>query len=211
MENKIFEKTWVILRPSYNQNGDLINVGIVGTGFFITKNKFITAYHCVKKEVFIPNESYNNTNILIMSPIGDSITIEEKDVKFYTEFDITLININSEFPYLKNKRNIKINDSIYNIGYPSNQIMSLLKTNPLKIKATQVCWGSILNIVNNYSIKSNDVNIENKEVFVLDYTVDVGFSGGPLLSSGKIIGMMSHINPETNTAVAINSKYFYSL
>ena len=57
----------------------------------------------------------------------------------------------------------------------------------------------ILKIFHNFSSNSPDVNIHNKKVIILDYSLEKGYSGGPLFSNdNKVIGMMSMKLPSSD-------------
>ena len=204
MENKI----WIILRPHYSPLGVLEKVGICGTGFFIDNDTFISSYHILNESSFIPNSNYFNKNILIASPEGKKIEITSKNIyKLLPEIDISIMKINGQKEYFETEETYSKNDKVKNFGYPerhSKEIFQILNPENFQVKKQFEQSGRILKIDKNYSINANDVKIFNKKVIILDYSSEMGFSGGPLLKNGKVIGVMSHLYPQNKNVIAIS-------
>ena len=78
-----------------------------------------------------------------------------------------------------------------------------------EIKDLQIVWGNVAKTVNNYSVDANDVSLKDERVHLVDYNLERGFSGGPLLQGNRVIGMMSHRCPNTGMIAAVDSQYFY--
>ncbi|GIU68166.1 MAG: hypothetical protein KatS3mg001_016 [Candidatus Pacearchaeota archaeon] len=202
MDNRV----WLILRPHYSPSGALEKVGICGSGFFINKGTFVTSYHILNESSFIPNAFYFNKNIFLVNPKGKKIEINVEDVyKFIPELDITIIKIDGGERFLI-EEDYNEGDYVKNLGYPERYSKEILEPKEIRIKNQFEQEGKILKIYNNYSMNANDVKIFNKEVIILDYTSELGFSGGPLLKNKKVIGVMSHIYPQNKNAVAISIK-----
>jgi V8-like Glu-specific endopeptidase len=209
MENRV----WVILRPHYSALGKLQSIGICGAGFFINKNIFITSYHILNETSFMPNAFYFNKNIFLVNPEGKKIEITSENIyKLVPEIDITIIKTSKEENYSENffefDENYLEGEQVKNIGYPESRTEDIISydfnSNSLYIKRQFEQQGKILKCYKNYSINANDVKIFNKKVIILDYTSESGFSGGPLLKNGKVIGIMSHLYPVNKNAVAIS-------
>jgi hypothetical protein len=204
-----FQKVWAVLRPDFDNQGNLRKVGISGSGFFVRPTEFVTAHHCVNSSTFVPNEEYTNEQIILISPLGDQIKIVRDQATFLSELDITLIEVGQNYQYIQNKKDVNVPDNVISSGYPTGQIGSILSKNPLEVKSCQLAWGNIVEVDSEYSIDRNDVSLDNKKIYVLDHRLPQGFSGGPLLSGNRVVGVLSHISPGTNTVVAIDSQYLF--
>lgn len=203
-------KVWVILRPNYGIYGELHEIGICGSGFFINQNIFITCYHCINHSSFCPNGKYNNTDLILLSPNQNEHITESDVIKYDYDRDITYIRISGTNEYFETDYIIEEKDNVYNIGYPSLEIKSLIQPIPLKIIDQRVQYGFIKSIEENYSILSNDVKINKAKAFILNYCSSEGYSGGPLLRDDKVVGIMSHKSPKhRGSIVAIASSDFF--
>lgn len=209
----IKNKIWCVLRPNL-QNGNIIDIGIMGTGFFISENKFITAYHLLNEKCFEANNQYNNDYIILKNLSGNEIKIKSShDITYSPEKDITSITLKEKFDYFDLAFESEESENIINLGFPSNFINHLIdKIGSLHKVVVQK--GKILKNIGNFSSKSNNVNIDGKKIIVTSYSSIVGFSGGPLINNlGKVIGMMSMVIPSgngifSNKAIAISAKEF---
>jgi len=197
-------RVWIVLRPHYSPLGSLEHMGICGTGFFINNNTFISSYHSLNESSFIPNAFYFNKNILLVNPEGKKIEITSKNIyKSLPEIDIIIIKIDGKEKSFESDDDYSEKDIVKNIGYPERYSKEIFDPNNFMIKKQFENYGKILKIFNDYSINANDVKIFNKKVIILDYTSELGFSGGPLLKNNKVIGVMSHLYPKNKNAIAI--------
>ncbi|PJE81896.1 Fe-S cluster assembly ATPase SufC [Candidatus Pacearchaeota archaeon CG10_big_fil_rev_8_21_14_0_10_32_42] len=201
MENKV----WLILRPHYSHLGVLEKVGICGSGFFVKENLFVSAHHNLNESSFTPNERYSNKTIFLLNTDGKKIEVDKSNIyKMFPELDLVILKTNEKEKYFEWEKNFSKDDKVKNIGYPERFSKEILNTQNFKIKKQFENNGEILEVVKNYSIIANDVKIINKKMIILDYTSEIGFSGGPLIKNGKVIGMMSHLRPTDKKAVAIS-------
>ncbi|PCI21319.1 hypothetical protein COB64_00350 [Candidatus Wolfebacteria bacterium] len=195
------EKIWCIIRPNL-ENGEILNIGIMGTGFFVSENKFVTAHHLLNESVFVKNKLYNNDYIILQNILGNRIKIDlHNNINYYPDKDLTSIVFDEKFEYFEMEENVNKNEEVKNLGFPSAHIKDLfsIKNNKFNINKVVEQNGNILEVINNFSSRSNDVNIEKKKVIVTNYASFIGFSGGPLLNKkGKAIGMMSMLVPKGN-------------
>ena len=200
------EKVWMVLRPNY-VNGTLKDIGLCGAGFLINSNTFITAYHCCNESCFVPKENYNNNLLILLPPGKQGLKININECIFCKNKDITFIKLDSNFDYIKKSKPVE-GEKVYNIGYISAKIERYVN-NKLEINSQDKRNGSVIEKCDNYSISAPDVSINNVKIIKLDYSCEVGFSGGPLLNNrNEVIGLMSHKDKSTGNVIAISSEEF---
>lgn len=198
-------KVWVILRPNYKDN-ILESVGVCGTGFFVEKNKFITARHLCNESSFIPNKEYNNNHLIIISPKGEKEIISLQQCTF-TNKDITYIKTTNDYDYLDTE-NILMEEEVYNIGYPTKDYLELIN-NDLSIKEQRKQFGKVIDIINNHSCTFIGGKIENIKVIIVNYSSEEGFSGGPVFNkNNKVVGLMSYTNTINKITTIVSSSEF---
>ena|SRR3989338_522092 len=201
MDNKI----WIIIRPHYSPLGNLEKVGICGADFFINSTTFVTSHHVLNESSFFPNANYFNANIFLIDSEGKKIEITKTHtIKYAPEIDVTYVQTDDKHDYISAEENYSENDDVKNIGYPTRFTKEIF--GDFKIKKQFSADGSILKIKKDYSMNANDVKISNKEVLILNYSSEEGFSGGPLLKGEKVVGIMSHLYPHNRNAIAVSIK-----
>jgi len=158
--------------------------------------------------------------VLLANIFGDNFIIDESDVRCVFDKDLAFIPIrtNDQGTKYKSLRRIKgsYHESyfrdlkVYNLGFPdgfqANTHFKILKIgNSIKgvfDKGVCIQEGSIVKAACVWN-KAKDVNLKNARSFIVNYTSEQGFSGGPLFESqnGNVIGMMSMVVPgEDNRA-----------
>ena len=192
-------KIWAIFKISYDPQNRGAEGGICGSCFFYAKNKFITAHHCFNKNVFIPNKGYPKVKIFLANNDGDIINNPEI-FELFPDYDLTIGQVKNksveELDFIEYPQGKKI----YNLGFPSSRGLKDYQFQPSgekliinKIELNLEKQEGLIKETREKSISANDVNLENKTVFILNYTSELGFSGGPLFDklSNKVIGFMS--------------------
>lgn len=198
---------WCILRPNI-VNSQVSDLGIAGTGFFISPREFVSSYHCLNEASFVPDERYNNDHVILKSPSGDEIHVAPQMVSYYPDMDVSKVMVSRDYSYLDLALNTGIGDPVSNLGYPSGAIgrfISIQSRSPFRFSVSlpDRQAGHILSHSDDFSFNSNDVNIVGKQVIITDYSSIVGFSGGPLLNkNAEVIGMMSMVIPSGNGDLA---------
>lgn len=210
---EIINNIWCVLRPNLS-NTKIKSFGIMGTGFFVSPQKFVTAYHLLQNKSFVPNDNYNNNYIVLKNLLGNEIEVNlENNISYFPDKDLTIINFDQKYDFLELTIHYQNDEDIRNLGFPSESINLLFDENS-NLKQIFQQKGKILKTVNDFSSRTSDVNIKNKKVIVTDYSSMVGFSGGPLINdSGEVVGMMSMVMPDTekifpNKSVAISASEF---
>src|SRR3989344_6546829 len=126
-------KVWCIIRPNLIGN-QIKDIGVMGAGFFISKDRFVTANHVLNQKAFEPDDNYNNNSILLLNLLGDAIILTPKsDISYYKDKDITLIKFEEEHPFIKLENYIQEGQTIFNLGYPSKEINKLITAENGKI------------------------------------------------------------------------------
>lgn len=198
---------WSIVKISYNPLTKKAEGGICGSAFFVKDKVFLSANHCFNDSVFIPNRGYPSVKVFLSNSNGyiiENISIKE----LFPEYDLAigeLIKTDTNVVISSISDDFMIGDSVYNIGFPTDNSLIDYKLNiegekliveSINIKQSQQ-FGKIEDILR-VSVNSNDVRIRDKHMIKLDYSSKVGFSGGPLIlsNSGDVIGIMSFIIPD---------------
>lgn len=206
----------MILRPDF-ENTQLAALGIVGSGFFINSNTFVTSYHLVNERSFTTEKNYNNSSLYLINPVQQSLVIQNSDIdKYLIESNVSYIKTKDDYEYFEIESDVREGMQVFNIGYPSELIARLVNLEPDKITIDKPMEqkGKVTQIISTMSVSANDINIKEKESLILDYSTSSGFGGGPLLSlNNKVVGIMSFVLPEivspVKSAVAISAKEFY--
>ncbi|OGS23331.1 MAG: hypothetical protein A2252_09625 [Elusimicrobia bacterium RIFOXYA2_FULL_39_19] len=194
---------WAIIKVSHNPGTNQAAGGICGTAFFVSKNQFISAHHCFNSPVFIPNHGFSKVKVFLTNESGriiENIAID----KLVPEYDLTIGRLNSHenVDVLPVENDFKVGDAVYNIGFPVGESLvgynlrtsgdELIVEN-VRVKAFQ--QSGIIDSVPIVTVNADDVKIIDKQMIKLSYTSHTGFSGGPLILGGKVIGMMSLVIP----------------
>ncbi|OGS23227.1 MAG: hypothetical protein A2252_09080 [Elusimicrobia bacterium RIFOXYA2_FULL_39_19] len=196
-------ETWAIIKVSYNPGTNQAAGGICGTAFFVSKNTFISAHHCFNSPVFIPNPGFSKVKVFLTNESGriiENIAID----RLVPEYDLTVGRLNNQenADVLPTESEFKVGDEVYNIGFPKDESLvkfnlkisnGKLKVDKVRVKAFQ--QSGTIKATPIAMLSSNDINITGKQVIKLSYTSRRGFSGGPLILGGKVIGMMSLVIP----------------
>lgn len=199
--------TFVIFKISYNPATQQAEGGVCGSCFFINEKEFITAHHCFNDNVLKPNDGYQKVLVLLINSKGYKIYNPEIK-KLYPEHDLTIGKIREGLAYFSSPLFVTtyyIGEKVYNFGYPLSKAIKNyniqivgedLKINNLNISLEKQ-EGTISNI-KIASIIANDIKLENRKIIILDYTSELGFSGGPLISikTQQVIGFMSLVLPQ---------------
>lgn len=196
-------QTWSIIKISYNpSNGHAVG-GICGTAFFIRKHLFISAHHCLNNSVFIPNTGFSKVKVFLADESGRML--DASLVKSIPEYDLTVGKTRKDVDVLPVATDFKIGDAVYNVGFP---VTESLVSMPLSITNGNLTVQKVVvksfrqdGVIEGVPVvdTSNAADVKvNIPMIKLSYTSRTGFSGGPLISGGKVIGMMSFVVPKEN-------------
>jgi hypothetical protein len=200
---------WAIVKISYDPATKKAEGGSCGTAFFINETTFVTAHHGneVNSAMLKPNAGYPNVRVFLANTQGDIID-DFLIVKRAPEFDLALGRIGKANPAVRVcelQTAISAGEKVYNIGFPTDQDIPdysfLIEGQKLiiqRIRMNAAIQEGCIQAIRSVTINSNDVNLQDKMVAVLDHSSRIGFSGGPLVSksSGKVIGFMSFVVPK---------------
>jgi len=203
---------WSFVKISYDPKTLKAEGGSCATVFFVTSTIFVTAHHGLEvgSERFKPSKGFPNVRVFLGNAKGDIIDdfwIEKR----IPEYDLVVGRIRegcATVEVCELQRSIAQKDEVYNLGFPTDQSNRLnytlsMEGDKLIVQRLQIqpaVQEGIVKATTNYSISAIDVKLTDKKVAFLSYTSRVGFSGGPLISkqSGKVVGMMSLVAPESD-------------
>jgi hypothetical protein len=203
----------------------LDSIGICGAGFFIEPSVFVTAYHLLNQNSFIPDGEYNNVSIYLINPYRDdpasSIIVQETDILEYApDQGLTYIRIEGLHDFFEVERSelVKTGTEVFSVGFQTDNVLESIsiEDNRIKLAAPIKQDYFIQQRVESLNLRSSDLNIAGKPAYILSTLGNNHgkiLGGAPLLSKeSKVIGMMSfflpeEVSPEKNP-VAIASQGF---
>lgn len=204
---------WAIFQARFSSPSEATG-GFCATAWLIEASAerlvFATAAHAVSEEVFVPKAKNLATKVWLSDgkksiPITvANRVIAENDVAF-------LIVAASNFPAADTPRPIGLNwrdnpvgKQIYNLGFPeragAGAGLGLSESGATFNKGPWIQTGRALKKVS--VTVSSDVKMTGGDAFLMDYTSEVGFSGGPvfIVGSDLAVGMMSLVVPAGDAA-----------
>lgn len=206
MEDKIF----AIIRILYGPISKDKIVHLCGTCFFIERQKFITANHCFNNDSFSPMSNYSRSFLMLANSQGKIIYNPIID-KLYPDYDLAIGKIDNELQNFVstayNSKKLSKGEEIYNLGYPYARAVKnidfKIKNNNLLVKKIELNIETQRGFVDSWikmSCNTIDIKFQDKEVAILNYSSEQGFSGGPLIlkNHNQIVGFMSLILPQKN-------------
>lgn len=198
-----------ILKLSYNIGNSSVEGGTCGNFFIIENNIAVTAHHILNSKNFKPNNGYSYcqywfliNNIAI--EINPSLIKEfpDKDLSFFL-LETTQLNLSSKIADEK----ILQGEKCYALSYPGGIMPKVdanwcgdklficnVDLNDSKIKTD----GKAIQIINNMTVDSLDVNVKVINAFEVGFISEMGMSGSPVFSekTNMIIGILSFGLPE---------------
>lgn len=202
------EGVFAIIKVSYNPSTNEKVGGICGTCFFVNKEEFITAHHCFNNTIFEPNIGYPKVDVFLSNGAGQVIH-NPKIKKLHPDYDLSVGIVNGQVTsYFSgfSITNTLVGEGVYNLGYPNLRALKIRNLNivdgklavniDLVIEKQEGIIEGMVNMTSN----ADDIRFENNRVIVLNYTSELGFSGGPLILSktGQVTGFMSLVLPPKN-------------
>ena len=210
------ENIFAIFKISYNVSSDKAEGGVCGSCFFLNQTEFITAHHVLNKETYIANSGYENVKVFLVNSLGNVIYNPEVK-RVHPEYDLTIGFVNKKIqfcPLTFCSSSNCLKKKVFNLGYNQKGLKKYsleVINNDLNIIDIQLVLQKQKGIIDETKIatvNANDIKFENRQILIVDYTLELGFSGGPLilLETNEIIGFMSLILPNdpSNRAAAIS-------
>ncbi len=209
---------WTIIQARFSTPSNAVG-GFCGTAWLLeqTQDKliFVTARHVVGDKLFNPQgkDIIGTLVWLANGTVTIPITVTNRllatnDISFLV-IPTTAIPTNTAIPPVTISTSALLSGSeVYNLGYPNReQVKGIpigidLNSTPPKVTFPHGPWRQAGHVVKqlNADISANDVRLHDAKVIELDYTSEIGFSGGPLFLKGqeKVVGMMSMVIPNGN-------------
>lgn len=161
----------------------VLSNGIIkqGTGYFINKNKILTAYHLAQ----------SNSEIILIQEYNSYLLNKARLLKSRKNIDLSLLildNYYGRYPIVKMNFNFKLNDPVCAVGMVN--------------KAWDKRCGRIedLSYAENYSLR------DKLFIQISSGVITPGFSGGPVLNQkNELIGIVSFMNILTGSGYAIST------
>lgn len=210
------ENVFAIFKISYNSLGNQAEGGVCGSCFFINQTEFITAHHVLNNKTYTPNSGYENVKVFLVNSLGE-IIYNPRIKKLHPEYDLTIGVIDKKIQFYPSaicSSKDYLKKEVFNLGYGQKGIKKYsLKTinNDLSIINLQLDLQKQKGIIEETkiaTINARDIKFEKRKMLIVDYTLELGFSGGPLilLETNEIVGFMSLLLPNgpSNRAAAIS-------
>lgn len=146
-----------------------------GSGFFIDSNTIVTNYHIIENALSLGIETKDGKKLEVNSILG-----------YDRSLDLAILSVESKGePLVVNKHGIKNGETVYTIGYTSNQRYSGVST-----------------VNNGTLVKNGNYYIESKSFgYLLNY-------GGPLLNAyGEVMGIYTSTENGANQWISMNEIY----
>ncbi|MFA7192010.1 MAG: hypothetical protein WC089_01785 [Candidatus Paceibacterota bacterium] len=205
-----------LFKASYNNSSDHnTEGGVCGTAFFIDSKTALTAHHHFNDDAFKPNEGFSNFRYWLLLEDGKAILIKKKYLHFYPNVDTTTICFPDDVFGGENKSTAASTEKGEDFvlkgflasvpGNPGARVkMKWESYDKLGIDSFDLTSvissinGTILDIENK-TINSPDVKVQDKDFIELSCGGNVGLSGAPLIKkdTDEIVGLMSYGLPHS--------------
>ena len=202
-------KAFAVFVASYNADGLSAVGGVAGTAFFISPTKAITAFHVLQDKSFRPAPGFQRVRVWLVHENYPAIELKPEQLSYKSEMDSSVINLDhrSAVPakYIFAMNSVTaISNHVESEGFMANStgpilekrgadlvIVSVPKLERMKLNGTVLQHSQI-------DLRSSDLNLKGAPMVQLSYQPIKGFSGGPVTSQGKVIGMNSFADPNGN-------------
>jgi Trypsin-like peptidase domain len=200
-------KSFGVFIAAYNSSGSEARGGIAGTAFFVSPNRAITAFHVLKPTSLKPAGGFERIRIWLVHENEPAIEVRPEYLHYSEDKDLTEIN----FPSLKAKtkyvfesvRNATVGASVETEGFLANSVGPVLQRFGSDLEIISVPHLERMELRGNLtrtarvSLEASDIHLHEIPCLQADYTPIVGFSGGPVVYQGKVIGMNSFADPNS--------------
>ena len=197
LENSVF----AVIKFSYNSVGETpIEGGICGTAFLINDSTVITANHVLNNKIYMPNPGYKYVQYWLLKR-GSKLIIElaPSDILSFTNIETAIIKLHTKLKsdFDLTEQIIIKSAPVFNYGHIINMPVTnahweqKLVIDDYNLEQSKSDKTGYIVDIKEASVKSTDVNFENKICIQPSFIANVGMSGGPLICENKLIGLMS--------------------
>lgn len=199
-------KAFAVFVASYNTEGLAAVGGVAGTAFFVSPTKAITAYHVLQRKSFTPAPGFERVRIWLVHEGYPAIELKPELVSYNPTQDSTVIDLGSSAKVAAKfifsmERLTTLSAKVESEGFMANSVGPVLERRGADMVITAVpklerlhLNGTILRH-SEVNLRSSDLNLQAAPCVQLSYQPIRGFSGGPVVANGKVIGMNSFADP----------------
>ena len=165
--------------------------GILGTGFFIDKNKIVTAYHVVSNSDDLGDKIFVNPINL-----GDSQFYEAKIIEQEKKSQVVILEVNKEFDveelrFVDDYIITPQKDNWITFGYPK-----------VKRQKGHIEKGLVSRILDKINSESIDIDLEINSTNINDFS---GLSGAPFIINDMLLGVIIEQSEAAGKVISIGA------
>jgi hypothetical protein len=201
-------KAFAVFGISYNEDNNMALGGVMGTAFFVSPTKAVTAFHVLQLNSFQPNPGFKHKKVYLIHENEPPIEIKRDQATFLASRDQTIIQI-KEKERVPNRFIYEIatsvlpNTNVVTEGFEANSAGPVIVRDGRHLRIEKVptlkrreLRGLVLSQAN-IQLKAADVHLNGVNCVQLSYAPVVGFSGGPVIAQGRVLAMNSFAEPAT--------------
>jgi hypothetical protein len=204
-------RAFAVFSVAYNPGSTQVKAGVMGTAFFISPTKAVTAYHVVQPKSFLPPEGYSRVKIWLVHEGEPAIELQKNNVTYFSSADQSVIQlkagrVNSRYVFTAAAA-IDPGAPVMTEGFPANTQGPELAWSGSDIVVTavprleRVRFNGAVARISRVELNAADVKLRGAPCIELTYKPLLGLSGGPVISAaGEVVAMNSFSDPRTRAA-----------
>lgn len=204
-KSEAMPRSFAVFVAYYNTKGGVVRGGVAGTAFFVNPTTALTAYHVLQAKSFVPVQGFSKVRVWLVHENYRPIELKLDQIHTRRLRDMTEIRVNrpvdSRFVFHIGRPTV--NAQVETPGILANSVGPVLAWQGDDLQIVKVphlerrqLSGKILETAK-VTLQAKDVNLDAAPCVKLSYQPIVGFSGGPVLSNGRVVAMNSFAEPGT--------------